>query len=526
MSSANNTSTPPSFQHHELLRICAIYRLSIALVLLGVFYSDIGAGAFGDDAPLLFLYTVVVYSILNFGWLIFLRQRAYQVGTGQVGIILACDILVFLLLIESSGGLNSGLGYLLLINCSIGSILLDRRMSAFFAALASLGVIGLQLYNLISGQGTSQDIVAAGSLGLLLFATVSALQYLSARIRSANMRADQQSRQAAHLQRLAQQIIERMGTGVLVMGPGGQPELVNQAARRLLGEHLQPESKVGSSLLHSIRQWRNDEGPDTPLLQAENGRELHLNFAKLKHESGSSTLVFMEDNRKLAEAAQKLKLASLGHLTASIAHEIRNPLSAISHAAQLLSESSQLREEDHHLTEIICRQCQRVNQIVENVMQLSQRRAGNPQEHNICSWLQQIMLDYNAGSDKGDRVELDLPSQTLSARFDAAQMAQVVTNLTDNALRHSQAATGERQAEIRVYYNPERGCTQLDVKDRGPGVPQEHRDKVFEPFFTTGNRSSGLGLYIARELCETNQANLYHCRSDDDMSCFRVEFAH
>ncbi|WP_299584263.1 HAMP domain-containing sensor histidine kinase [uncultured Microbulbifer sp.] len=526
MSSANDINTHPSFQHHELLRICAIYRLSIALVLLGVFYSDIGAGALGDYAPALFLYTIVVYSILNFGWLIFLRQQAYQVGTGQIGIILACDILVFLLLIESSGGLNSGLGYLLLINCSIGSILLDRRMSAFFAALASIGVIGLQLYNLISGQGTSQDIVAAGGLGLLLFATVSALQYLSARIRSANLRADQQSRQAAHLQRLAQQIIERMGTGVLVVGPSSQPELINQAARRLLGEQLHTDSKAGSDLRRSIRQWRNNGGPGTPLLQAENGSELHLNFAKLEHESGSSTLVFVEDNRTLAEAAQKLKLASLGHLTASIAHEIRNPLSAISHAAQLLSESSQLQEEDHHLTDIICRQSQRVNQIIENVMQLSRRQAGNPQEHDLSGWLQQLIQDYNAGSDQSDRVELDLPKQPVSAKFDAAQMAQVVTNLTDNALYHSQTATGKRQAEISVYYNPVRGCIQLDVKDQGPGVPQKNRNKVFEPFFTTGNKGSGLGLYIARELCETNKANIYHCRSDDDRSCFRVEFAH
>ncbi|WP_444938318.1 sensor histidine kinase [Microbulbifer sp. JMSA002] len=526
MSSANDTSTTPSFQHHELLRICAIYRLSIALVLLGIFYSDIGAGALGDTAPLLFLYTSVVYSLLNFGWLIFLRQQAYQVGTGQIGIILACDILVFLLLIESSGGLNSGLGYLLLINCSIGSILLDRRMSAFFAALASLGVIGLELYNLMSGKGTSQDIVAAGSLGLLLFATVSALQYLSVRIRSANIRADQQSRQAAHLQRLAQQIIERMGTGVLVMGPTGQPELINQAARRLLGEQLHAESLAGSSLLQSIRQWRDTKGPDTSLLQGDNGRELHLNFAKLEHESGNSTLVFVEDNRKLAVAAQKLKLASLGHLTASIAHEIRNPLSAISHAAQLLSESSQLAEEDHYLTEIICRQSQRVNQIVENVMQLSRRQAGDPQEHDISSWLQQLIQDYNAGSIGAGQVELDLPENPLKARFDSAQMAQVVTNLTDNALHHSQVASGKRHASISVYYNSERGCTQLDVKDQGPGVPQAHQDKIFEPFFTTGSRGSGLGLYIARELCETNQANLYHCRSKDDMSCFRVEFAH
>ncbi|WP_143729372.1 ATP-binding protein [Microbulbifer sp. GL-2] len=526
MSNPSSIRNTASLQHHELLRICAIYRLAIALVLLGVFYSDIGAGALGGHLPALFLYTVLVYTILNFSWLVFLRQKAYQVGTGQIGLILGCDILVFLLLIEASGGLNSGLGYLLLVNCSIGSILLDRRMSAFFAAIASLGVIGLQLYNLISGQGTSQDIVAAGGLGLLLFATVSALQYLSARIRSANMRADQQSRQAAHLQRLAQQIIERMGTGVIVMGPSSQPELINRAARQLLGYDLHSEGEQSDSLRHAIRAWRNNSNSSSRPLQSETGSELQLNFTNLQHENGCSTLVFVEDNRKLAEAAQKLKLASLGHLTASIAHEVRNPLSAISHAAQLLSESPQLREEDHHLTDIICRQSQRVNQIIENVMQLSRRKVGDPQEHNLTDWLQQFIQDFNTGTNSGDQVQLELPKQPISAQFDTAQLTQVMTNLTDNALHHSQIATGKRLAVISAYYNRERACTQVDVKDSGPGVPEAHKSKVFEPFFTTSSSGSGLGLYIARELCETNKASLYHCRSVDDKSCFRVEFVH
>ncbi|MFS1524772.1 sensor histidine kinase [Microbulbifer sp. 2304DJ12-6] len=520
-----STRTPP-IQHRQLLRICAVYRLAIALVLLGVFYSDVGAGALGGFSPALFFYTLVVYTLLNSGWLVFLHKSAYRARPMQIGMMLSSDILAFLLLIEASGGLNSGLGYLLLINCSIGSILLDRRMGAFFAAIASLGVIGLQLFNLVSGRGTTQDIVAAGGLGLLLFATVSALQYLSARIRSANLRAELQSRQAAHLQRLAEQIIERMDTGVLVLGTSGKPELINQAAERLLGPQLQADKAPPDGLCRSIGAWRSKKTPGHALLRGENGVELHLNFADLRHDSGNSTLVFVEDNRKLTEAAQKLKLASLGHLTASIAHEVRNPLAAISHAAQLLSESSHLRQEERHLTDIICRQSQRVNQIIENVMQLSRRRAGDPQEYDLTAWLEQFIQDFRAGTTGGDEIELELPEAPLRTRFDAAQMAQVVTNLTENALHHSQIATGRRHAAICAYYNPQRDCTQLDIKDSGPGVPEAHRSQIFEPFFTTGNKGSGLGLYIARELCEANKTNLYHCRSADNKSCFRIEFVH
>lgn len=526
LSSTAPIASAPAVQHHELLRVYAIYRVAIALVLLGIFTSDIGKGAVGSAAPALYLNTVIAYAALNFGWLLHLRRGAYHASHGQVGVVLGCDILAFLLLIQASGGLNSGLGYLLLINCSVGSMLLDKRMGAFFAAVASLGVIGQQLYNLLADRAETQDIVSAGSLGILLFATVSTLQYLSARIRSANLRADQQSRQAAHLQRLAQQIIERMRTGVLVMDASNKPELINRAARQLLGDQLQPDGERRAELRHIVREWRRDDSRGSALVQADNGSELRLSFANLRRDNGDSTLVFVEDNRKLTQAAQKLKLASLGHLTASIAHEVRNPLGAISHAAQLLSESPTLSEEDRHLTDIICRHSRRVNQIVENVMQLSRRRAAAPQQRDLGEWLRQFLPDFRAGAPAGSRIHLRLPEQPVVARFDPEQLAQVVTNLCSNALHHSELATGRREAEIAVYRHNERDCAILDVIDNGPGVPAEHRDKIFEPFFTTGKSGTGLGLYIARELCEANQASLFSCQTGDNQSCFRVEFAH
>lgn len=524
--SSSAPTTGLTLQHHELLRIYAFYRVAIALVLLGIFTSDIGKGAVGNTAPALYLNTVIAYAALNFGWLLHLRRVGYHTSTGQVGVILGCDIVSFLLLIQASGGLNSGLGYLLLINCSVGSMLLDRRMGAFFAAVASIAVIGQQLYGLMLGHADTQDIVSAGSLGILLFATVSTLQYLSARIRSATLRADQQSRQAAHLQRLAQQIIERMRTGVLVMDAANKPELINRAARQLLGEQLQPGGERQAELHRTVRQWHRDRNRGSALLNADNGGELRLNFAKLRREHDDSTLVFIEDNRKLTQAAQRLKLASLGHLTGSIAHEVRNPLGAISHAAQLLSESSSLSDEDRHLTAIICRHSQRVNQIVENVMQLSRRRPAVPQHNDLNLWLEQFIADFRAGAPTDADIRLQLPAEPVHARFDPDQLAQVITNLCNNALHHSHIATGYRELDIAVYHNIERDCAVLDVIDSGRGVLPEHRDKIFEPFFTTGQGGSGLGLYIARELCEANQANLYYCRSDDNRSCFRVEFAH
>ncbi|AOS96895.1 Sensor protein kinase WalK [Microbulbifer aggregans] len=525
MNSTAPAASGLTLQHHELLRIYAYYRVAIALILLGIFNSEFGRGAVGNSAPAIYLKTVVSYCALNLGWLLYLSRNHYRTSTGQVGVILGCDILAFLILIQASGGLNSGLGYLLLINCSVGSMLLDRRMGAFFAAVASMAVIGQQLYGLLAGIADTQDIVSAGSLGILLFATVSALQYLSGRIRSATLRADQQSRQAAHLQRLAQQIVERMRTGVLVLDPSNKPELVNRAAQQLLGERLQAGADGQNALHKLVRDWRKDPSLGTPLLQGENGSELRVNFTNLPREQGNSTLLFVEDTRKLAEAAQKLKLASLGHLTGSIAHEIRNPLGAISHAAQLLSESPQLSDEDRHLVDIICRHSLRVNQIVENVMQLSRRQPAEPRLLDLGLWTERFVADFRAGAPADTTIELEMPNEEIPARFDAQQLAQIVTNLCNNALHHSRENCGHRWLGLEVYRHPQRDCAVLDISDQGPGVPPEHMDQIFEPFFTTGQGGSGLGLYIARELSEANQINLYHCRDRYDRSCFRVEFA-
>lgn len=522
----NSTATGLPFQHRELLRVYAYCRVAIALALLVIFTTGISDGAVGAAAPALYLNTAICYVVINFGWLLLLRRADYRTDALQIALILGCDIVTFLLLIHTSGGLNSGLGYLLLITCAVGSMLLDRRMGAFFAAVASTAVIGQQLYAMNAGRADAQDLVAAGSLGILLFATVNALQYLSARILAATQRADQQSRQAAHLQRLAQQIVERMRTGVLVVDAANKPELINRAALQLLGEDLQPGGNRQAALHQVLREWRRDPDAGNALLHADNGGELRLNFAPLRRGAGDSTLVFIEDNRKLAQAAQQLKLASLGRLTASIAHEIRNPLGAISHAAQLLSESASLSAEDRHLTGIICRHSQRVNEIVENVMQLSRRRASAPQLQDLRQWLAQFVADYRAGAPRDAELRLRLPEAPVMARFDPQQLGQVATNLCNNALHHSHAANGRREAEISVYRHREHGCAVMDVLDRGRGVLPEHRDKIFEPFFTTGQNGAGLGLYIARELCEANQAGLLYCRGADNRSCFRVEFAH
>ncbi|WP_233998637.1 sensor histidine kinase [Microbulbifer pacificus] len=511
-------------RQRDLLRVYAWYRVAIALVLLGLFASGISRGAVGTLHPALYLNTAITYAVLNIAWLLFLYPSRFQTTPLRIGSILGGDLIAFLLLIQASGGLDSGVGYLMLTTCAVGSLLLDRRMGAFLAAIASIAVIAQQLFGILTGRADTQDIVSAGSLGILLFTCVTALQYLSTHIRLANQKAEQERRQAQHLQRLTQQIVAQMRTGVLVVDGSGRPELINRAAQQLLGMPADASSALSPELQKMLDTLKTQPDKSSRVIQGAGHGELRVSFTALSNDNRVSSLVFLDDNRKLAQQAQQLKLASLGRLTGSIAHEIRNPLSAISHAAELLGESADLSSEDRQLTDIICRHSQRVNQIVENVMQLSRRRTTEPQRLDLRKWAEEFLQDYQVGNPRCDIV-LTQPAEPVYARFDPQQIAQVVTNLCNNALRHSELATGRAIAELAVSVNPERECAQLEVLDTGSGIPDEHREQIFEPFFTTETSGAGLGLYIARELCESNRATIYYCRAQDSRSCFRVEFA-
>ncbi|MBB5210909.1 sensor histidine kinase [Microbulbifer hydrolyticus] len=515
----------PRLRQRDLLKIYAWYRVAIALVLLGLFTSGITSGAVGTLYPALYLNTAITYAILNIAWLLYLYPSRFHTTPLRIGSILGCDILAFLLLIQASGGLNSGVGYLMLTTCAVGSLLLDRRMGAFLAAIASIGVIAQQLFGLLSGQADTQDIVSAGSLGILLFTSVTALQTLSAHIQIANRKAEQERRQAAHLQRLTQQIVAQMRTGVLVLDNEHRPTLINRAAQQLLGVKPANKESLSPAFRETLEKLQKQGNTRSGIIRGAGQTELRASVTTLTNNASNSSLVFLEDNRRLAQQAQQLKLASLGRLTGSIAHEVRNPLGAIAHAAQLLAESNSITLEDRQLTEIISRHSQRVNQIVENVLQLSRRKPPEPQLLDLRHWTVEFLKDYTATVTADTVIKHSLPSTPVLARFDPSQMSQVVTNLCNNAIRHSRQATGSPEVELSVSYVEDRQCARLDILDLGDGVAEEHKDQIFEPFFTTESAGAGLGLYIARELCESTRATLYYCRSQDKRSCFRVEFA-
>uniref|UniRef100_UPI0035630908 sensor histidine kinase n=1 Tax=Pseudomonas sp. TaxID=306 RepID=UPI0035630908 len=292
----------------------------------------------------------------------------------------------------------------------------------------------------------------------------------------------------------------------------------------LTGKILDPHCP---ELVKRLQQWLHNPTLRPASLQAfADGPVLQPSFIALQRSEERHTLVFLDDISQIAQQAQQLKLASLGRLTAGIAHEIRNPLGAISHAAQLLQESEDLHGPDQRLAQIIQDHSRRMNLVIENVLQLSRRRQAEPQLLDLKYWLHRFASEFRSSAPPGQTLHLETQSGTVQTRMDPHQLTQVLTNLVENALRYSAQNHPQGQVWLKLFRDASSDLPVLEVLDDGPGVPPEQLQNIFEPFFTTENKGTGLGLYISRELCESNQARLNYKPREGGGSCFRITFAH
>ena len=520
-----------AISNFKTLKIYAYYRTGLSSILLFMYTSGLADDALGAAQPILFLVTVILYTCTNVTTNILLWRRQYFPPTSLIIAILVIDIAVITILSHSSGGFSIGnLGYMLLVCIAAGGIFLRSTTVLSLAGFATLLVLGDTFYFWLQGRADEQQLFSVGVFGIFLFATAYVFSILSERIRKSNIEAALQAEQAAYLENLAHLILERMRTGIVVINSNDEIVLINHAAQQMLGfgpvdAAIPATIQASQALYEHLTVWRAYPHTRSPHLQAfADGPEIRINFAKLQTLEESDTLIFIEDNRIMSQEAQQLKLASLGRLTASIAHEVRNPLGAISHAAQLLSESPDINEADSRLSEIIQNHSRRVNAIIENVLQLSRRKVALPELVDLCEWLPEFISEYRQSDKAG--ISLEQQKHSVKTRVDASQLHQVLSNLCDNGLRYSLEHTGQATLTLIVGIDHETDLPYIEVIDDGKGIPDSEVEQVFEPFFTTASTGSGLGLYISRELCEANQATLHYKRTVAGKSCFRLNFAH
>ncbi|TNC89821.1 MAG: PAS domain-containing sensor histidine kinase [Alcanivorax sp.] len=515
----------------RLLQVYLLYRLALAFSLVGAYFLETSQStrSIGLDERLYFA-TIATYFVLALLGLLVNRLQTGRI-TIQIFIVIVIDILSIALLEYANGESNSNLTILLVVTVAAGGILVEGKLATFFAAVATLAILYKQILNAILHNRFEQDdFLQSAFIGIACFATSFLAQQIANRLRESAALAGRQAEDLANLEELNHLIIQRMRTGIVVVDNDNNIVLINEACWKMFGmptmsKHQSLEN-FSPQLSNQLATWRRDPFKRTkPFRSYGAGPEVQANFTMMENADQANVLIFLDDNTRMAQQAQQLKLASLGGLTASIAHEIRNPLGAISHAAQLLNESTDLTKGDARLSEIIHQHTIRANKVIENVLQLSRRKQAEPELLNMKAWLTSFIYDFQTNQDQSCEIAFSCNQDDLQFRIDPSQIQQVLTNLFQNGIRYSEQATGKRTLKVVADFNIQSEQPTLDIIDQGPGIPTAQQDKIFEPFYTSEKSGTGLGLYIARELCEANQARLdYHPISTG--SCFRITFSH
>lgn len=524
---AHNKGTP--HLTWKPLQYLNIYRLLLATLVITLNFAGITPSPLGSHNFELLHYSALLYlffSILS----IFTIHNKQPSFTIQLYIQVLIDIVIITLMMHASGGAESGIGALLIIAVAGSSLLSGGRTAAFFAAIASLSILLEQFYNVLEDSASPTGYTQAGLLGATFFATALLSYTLAKRLRDSEALAEKRGIDLANMAQLTEYIIQRMQTGIIVLDNDNNIRLINESARHLLEIYNTQKkislNEISPTLVAHLKQWHKDNSYTTPMFRVSaSGAEIMPRFATLGDTVKPGTMLFIEDMAAMAQQAQQLKLASLGRLTASIAHEIRNPLGAISHAGQLLAESEQLNKDDQRLTKIIHTHSRRVNTIIENIMQLSRRQQTQSEELELSAWLNGFSHDFsNDNPSSADKINMSISPTNILVRFDSSQLQQVVNNLCENGLDHG-SEKGSEQLTLQAGISSDNHKPFLDIIDNGPGIAADDINKLFEPFFTTSNNGTGLGLYIARELCESNQARLDYIPSNNAGACFRITFA-
>jgi len=519
--------------HRLLLRIYHGYRVIISLLLLLIALSGWQSVLWGASSHPAFLASSWLYLAVNALLAIGLQRPKRMLS---VLVLALSDVLLLSLLNYTAGGVASGIGNFLVVSVAVANILLHGRIGLFIAAIAALGLLLPTVYLYLETNGAASGWLQAGSLGGLCFAAALLAQWLSKRLNLSERLAAQHARSVARLEALNAHILERMHTGILLFDEQRTILLANAESKRLFGlaelvgqriDHLNTE------LVHCFKNWQANPGLHPPSLKLQqDGPLLQAGFMPMEYGGKQHCLVFLEDLAKTLQQAQQIKLVALGRLSAAIAHEIRNPLAAISHAAQLLQESTGdgLQNEDLRFIRIICEQTQRLNRVVENVLQLSRprERQGEPRLIELGAWLYQFVCDLRPTLPPEHCLHFKpRSSDKLYTHMEPSQLLQVLTNLIQNGLRYSaRENNGKGQVWLELYRHEDSGQPVLDVLDDGGGVAENIAVHLFEPFHSSESQGSGLGLYVSRELCELNRARLDYLPRQAGGSCMRITFAY
>lgn len=503
-------------------------RLVVSAAFLSLGLSGPALRPLGARDLDLFNATAGAYLIAALLALVLLRARWPQFRV-QAPAQVVVDIVALTVLMHASGGVDSGLGILLIPVVAGGALLVPVRQGLALAALGSMAVLGEQLFSAWLDGFHPATYTQAGLLGAGLFGTAMIAYQLATRARRSAMLAEERRGALALLAHLNAEVIRRMQTGVILTENNGEVIVANPSAERLTAASLPAGSRLGAqvaSLGAALARWQAGGRVAQPL-DADDMPDYAPRFAQLASATPSASLgsgrvlIFLEDRAALRQQAELLKLAGLGHLAGSVAHQIRNPLAAIRQALTLLEEELDPPAAARELFDIAQRNTRRLDEIVREVLDMGRRPAQETRLLALETWLVQ-WRDEHVTEHRltADRIAV-VCREPLTVRFDPGHLNQVLGNLTDNALWFA-PPRAQPAVTISARMDLARERPVIEVTDAGPGVAPDQRAHLFEPFHTTRAQGAGLGLYVVEQLCTANQARAEYFEPRGGGAGFRI----
>lgn len=508
----------PTQQAWFLLKGFSFYRLILSCLLLALYFSQIGNLLIKPAYTQLYMYTSFSYFIVTLiGWVFIIRRKPNYAYQAQI--LVFSDIFLITIIMHSCGGINSGVGALMLVSAAAGGLLMGGRCAMLFAAIASLFIFAEQAYTYRSEAFNSTAYPYAGILGAGFFTLALLSYFLAKRTEQTELIATQQKQTILSLEELNQYIIQNMQSGIIITNREQEITRYNEACPRLLGISRLPKTlaDISPNLATAFTQWLIQSNKNFVHISTSEKTGVRIHLTSLPTQHKLFFMLTIEDQALYNQQVQQGKLASLGQLTANIAHEIRNPLGAISHAGQLLAECPGLSPQDQRLTEIIQAHSTRVNAIIEDILQLSHRDNSKQERIHLASWLAIYLEEFESDYiEQQNHFTLSVEKNVRDALFDPNHLTQILNNLCENALKYSDKPKLPIQIKVSAFFNQ----PVIDVLNYGAGVPESSFKHLFEPFFTSSSSGTGLGLYISRGLAELNQGTLNYHSLENEQSCF------
>lgn len=504
-----------SLQRHAI-NILNVFRFVLSIVFI-VSYLYLGKDSIwqGSYAILTFKLSIAYFIFSIF--ILFISPLKSDVYRLSLPLQITADIVFIILFMFAAGGITSGLGLLLVIIIVIASLVSNGRLALFYAAIATIGLLLEQSYRTLLENLSATTYTQPVMLSLSCFATAWLAYSLAKRIQHSEALASARGIDIENLSQVNGLITQEMQDGIIVVDENLNIRHSNLQATTLLSLAKNSETnftltKQAPEIAAIFNAWVNGADEKNNSNISIGNRELKLRFMPINQQQDSplsdrsaGAVIFVQDLSQLQTAAQQAKLAALGRLTANIAHEIRNPLSAISHANQLLQEDESNSKSTERLLEIVADNIGRIDQIIKDVLELNRRDRTQQEIFEVSDFLNSFYAQFCAVEKvPNTHFQLDNLSQK-SVSFDKRHLTQILWNLCKNGWEHSQKQAGSLKI-ICSEFN--RSDLSIQIIDDGDGVADQDQSRLFEPFFTTKNTGNGLGLYISRELAEANGAKL------------------